>query len=222
MVGSNAHFIFALSLPKTMTKKHLSRTLKASAAKALAFTLCISTQAIATPTSQQAYIGYALQNPQQVERARAFNFEIAKSIRRRTTLNVDTFDGDSVNNLHSNPANRNDIQQLDSRLQQVTPSNDLALIAAINRVREQSKTGEPLIAYIVHPGTRDPKTLAAIQRIAKEIALVKNAKIKIYLMGMSPALKIPTVTAFSPIGKLLGGSCTDEYTQCRKFLNDLR
>jgi hypothetical protein len=206
-----------------MNKTHSFSILKTSISKVLALTLGMSAQAVATPIpQQQAYISYALQSPQQIERARAFNFEIAKSTRRRTTLNVDTFDGDIVNNLHSNPANRDDIQQLDSRLRQVTPSTDLALIASVKRIYDLSKTGEPLIAYIVHPGTRDPKTLAAIQKIAKEIALVKNAKVKIYLMGMSPALKIPTVSAFSPIGKLLGGSCTDEYGQCRKFINDLR
>jgi hypothetical protein len=183
----------------------------------------LSTPAIANPTPhRQAYVAYPLQNSKQVEIARNFNFDLARSTRRGTTLNVDIFTANDVYNLYSTPANRNEIQQLDSRLQQVTPSTDLALIASIKRIHELSKTGEPLTAYVIHPGTRDQKTLAAIHKIAKDIALLKNAKIKIYLIGMSPALKIPTVSAFSPIGKQLGGSCTDEYNQCRAFIADLR
>jgi hypothetical protein len=190
---------------------------------AITIAVGIAIPTIANPVlRKQVYLFYAAQDNKQAKNLRILNHEVSRTIGRNKTTNIDFGVGDELQNVHSIIATPRGIQQLDSRLQQIAPSSDLALLASLNRTKELLKMDEPLTAYIVHPGTRDPKTLSAIQKIAKEIALTKNTKFKIYLMGMSPALKIPTVSAFSPIGKQLGGSCTDDYSQCRKFLADLR
>lgn len=186
--------------------------------------ICIIMSAASAKSTphQQIYTVYALLNSKQVESARNTNYEIAKNAPRDSTINVDIMTGNGVSNLYSTVANRSELQHLDPRLQQAIPSTDLALLASVKRILELAKTGEPLTAYIVHPGTSNPKTLAAIKQIAQEIATTKNKHLKMYLMGLLPDRKIATVSAFNPIAKQLGGSCTDDYSQCRAFIADLR
>jgi hypothetical protein len=184
---------------------------------ALILTSCTSDNS----DKKQAYISYSLGDNKSTDFARNANYEIANNSTPNMGLNIDIMAGDGVKNIYSTSANRPEVQDLDKLLQQESASNDLALIAAVKRIQELAKTGEPLTAYIVHPGTSDPNTLAEIKHIAEEIATSGNKQLKIYLLALSPAHKIPTVAAFKPIAAQMSGSCINEYSQCHAFINAL-
>ncbi len=190
----------------------------------LLFGICsilTSCNSSAADSPQQVYVSHSIGDNKAIEFARNANYEIAKNIAPDRTLNVDIMSGDRVKNIYSTHADRGKIQHLDNLLQQVETSNDRAFIASIKRIQELDKNARPLTVYILYSGTSDRNTLTEIQQIAAEIAKSGNKRLKIYLLGLSPANKIPTVIAFNPISEQMGGSCIDDYSQCRGFIDAL-
>lgn len=171
---------------------------------------------------QQIYISYATQNQSLMNLSRSTEFDIARNAPRQSKINVDLMSGSSVQNIYSGTANRANLQGLDSYLKQSEPSDDGALISTVKRIEGVAKTGLATTVYLIHSGTKSTRTLAVITQVANDIARLKHRRLKIYLLGLSPDMKIGTVAAFKPIANHLAGSCTANYAHCRDFVSAVR
>jgi hypothetical protein len=170
----------------------------------------------------QIYASYDIGSQDTSSFSRNANYEFAKNTTSSQYLNIDIQDGNTVKSMYSKGANRSELQRLDARLKEITDSNGLSLIASVKRIYEITKNSSPktkVTAYLINRGTTDRKTLTEIGNISNQIKQLTRPNLKIYLLGLSPTNKIPTSSAFNPIASQMAGSCINDYSQCRSFID---
>jgi hypothetical protein len=172
--------------------------------------------------NSQTYIAYSTNSQDLLDFSRNAHHDFAKNTTISQYLNLDILDGNATKNVYSKGANRNELHRIDARLNKITASNDIALIASVKRILEIAKSNNSknkLNAYIITYGTSDPKILADILIICNQIKQLNPSNLKVYLLGLSPTNKILTSSAFNPIANQMGGSCINDYSQCRSFID---
>jgi hypothetical protein len=162
---------------------------------------------------------YQLKTERAVELSLLFNHKLARKARSHHLLNVDVLSGDAVMNYYSLPAKQRGVLDLKKYLE-LTDSSDVALVRAVQRVKESAQRLEGdqhLVVYLLAEGTNDINTIRTIQRIVQEIIPFQR-KLRVYMMGLKPDYKLEMASAFHPIQSSMGGSCINEETQCLRFL----
>ena len=77
----------------------------------------------------------------------------------------------------------------------VSPSEDQALIASINRVALLGKDQESVTAIIISSGTVDKNSLSQIKAVAQKI----QPNTRLYILGVSKENRLPMSQAFSNV-----------------------
>lgn len=175
-----------------------------------------------TNSESDVYVAYQVNTPVAVKLATYLNYDLSRQLNSEQRLNVDVLQGERIENVYSNLAQPSDMQQLNQYFH-LLASDDTALVQAVQRVANLAaqKGQHRLNALIVTTGTSNPTTIKAIQSITQKMADQKLGNVQIYLMGLTPTNKLSTSAAFHPVRSLIGGSCTNDYSQCRPFVEEL-
>jgi hypothetical protein len=172
----------------------------------------------------QIYIAYQLKTKQVVDMIPDLNHKFSQNI-NSASVNVDILKNNQVLSNSYGPSSEGSIEELNKQLH-LTPSDDRALIKAINRVKkllkEQQDTyaeKQDFSAFIVSEGSKEHTTLEEIRQISQEIADKEPKNFHLYLIGVNPDLKIEFSAAFEPIKKFVQ-SCSYELPDQCSFLID--
>jgi hypothetical protein len=168
---------------------------------------------------KKIYVVYGNIDNKTLKLSRDFNFVMSQVANSNSRIDLDVMKNDTVENLHGDAANQDNLNQLDQLLS-VTPSTEIAFTQALSRVAELVKYSNiPIRVAIIHPGTQDLEALKKIEVTANQIALLKPTQLKIWLIGLKPKNKLPTSKALHALRNSIEGSCIDEIQQCEKIIH---
>ncbi|MDZ8185500.1 MAG: hypothetical protein RMX96_11675 [Nostoc sp. ChiSLP02] len=173
-----------------------------------------------TPTKPdaQVYIAYQLNNEKAVTFVTDINDKFSRTNSEYPT-NVDILKGGRVSNIYG-VSSEGSIRDIEKDLH-VTPSDERALIQALNRIKGLINEKQKLHAFIVTEGSDDKSTLKKIQNIAEEIANKKPQNFYIYLLGLKPELKIEFSDAFHAIKEIVSSCPNTQYEQCSSLVEKI-
>lgn len=159
-------------------------------------------------------------------------YKLSRQAKKKQTYDFDLLNGDRVEAFFKGKLDRQVIKGIrkdfDANPNTVkidpTLSSDRALVESVNRaVGLATANGESrsFKAVIVTPGTSDPDTIARIQEICQRLTdSGKTENVRIYLVGLDPAHRIKTMSAFHPLAANTS-SATASYSEWSRLLRKL-
>jgi hypothetical protein len=150
---------------------------------------------------------------------------------RNSRISIDLLKGDSAQTIYSNPANKRALQELRQTIDpnpntpemDIIPSSDRALVAAFQRFKDLAIANgdkSEFHAYILTAGTTDERTLSQLKTICEKLAEQTDSDFHIYLIGLTEANRLKTVSALHPIAAhahSAGESFSEVQKLIRKF-----
>ena len=120
--------------------------------------------------------------------------ELSRGLSGKHQIVVDEFRKSVPVNLFSEQTNSFVLKDLMDSIT-VSPSEDQALIASINRVALLGKDQESVTAIIISSGTVDKSSLSQIKAVAQKI----QPNTRLYILGVSEENRLPMSQAFSNV-----------------------
>lgn len=159
-------------------------------------------------------------------------YKLSRQAKKEQIYDLDLLNGDRIEAFFKGKLDREVIkgirEDFDANPNTVeidpTLSSDRALLESVNRavgLATANAEERPFRAVIVTPGTSDPDTIARIQEICQRLAESgKTENVRIYLVGLDPAHRIKTMSAFHPLAANTS-SATASYSEWNRLLRKL-
>lgn len=159
-------------------------------------------------------------------------YSMSRQAKGDQIFDLDLAKGDQTESFYKGKFDRQDLKSIraffdsDPKTVEIEPtkSSDLALVASVNRtvgLAIANAEDRQFRAVIVTPGTSDPDTIASILQICQRLAESGKAQnVRIYLVGLAPAHRLNTMSAFHPLAANTS-SATASHSEWKKLLSKL-
>lgn len=159
-------------------------------------------------------------------------YEFSRQAKKDQIYDLDLLNGDRIEAFFKGKLDRQVIKGIrkdfdaNPNTVEIDPtfSSNRALVQGVNRLvglATANAEKHHFKAVIVTPGTSDPDTIARIQEISQRLADSGKAEnVRIYLVGLDPAHRIKTMSAFHPLAANTS-SATASYSEWSRLLRKL-